>query len=65
MYRHACGSYSSVLFSSKKQISLIDQLKDENHRFTDVQTSEDLQQMVFSHNFFNKFATQNMHSQGL
>lgn len=30
---------------TKKQISLIDQLKDENRRFTDVQTSEDLQQM--------------------
>jgi len=30
---------------TKKQISLIDQLTDENCRFTDVQTSEDLQEM--------------------
>lgn len=30
---------------TKKQISVIDQLKDENRRFTNVQTSEDLQQM--------------------
>lgn len=30
---------------TKKQTSLIDQLEDENRRFTNVQTSEDLQQM--------------------
>jgi hypothetical protein len=35
-------------------MSLIDQLEDENHRFTNVQTSEDLQQMVFSHNCFSQ-----------
>jgi hypothetical protein len=37
-------------------MSLISQLQDENRRFTDVQTSEELQQMVFSHNNFNKLA---------
>lgn len=57
MYRHVASSYSCALLSSKKQTSLISQLEDENRRFTNVETLEDLQQMVFSHSCFSKFAT--------
>lgn len=45
-HKYAGSKYTFTLCSSKKQTSLIDKLQDENRRFNNVQTSEELQQMV-------------------